>query len=232
VAHEINNPIAVIQGNLDLMRETLGAQTAPVRAELQLLDQQVERMRLIVTQLLQYARPTEYAGYVEALDVNATLENSLVLVGHLLARTHIEVERDLRATALAGINRQELQQVVINLLINAIQAMPEGGRLRLRTRNRDDGHTGVLLEISDTGPGLSERVKERLFRPFFTTKNDGNGLGLWISVGLVERYGGRIEGLNRQELGEAVTGATFRIWLLTEPLSPETPSGPGEARRA
>ena len=232
VAHEINNPIAVIQGNLDLMRETLGAQAGPVRAELQLLDQQVERMRLIVTQLLQYARPTEYAGYVEALDVNATLENSLVLVGHLLARTHIEVERDLQATALAGVNRQELQQVVINLLINAIQAMPEGGRLRLRTRDRDDGHAGVLLEISDTGPGLSERVKERLFRPFFTTKNDGNGLGLWISVGLVERYGGRIEGLNRRDLGEDVTGATFRIWLLTEPLSPETPSGPGEPRRA
>ena len=99
VAHEINNPIAVIQGNLDLMRETLGTQSAPVKAELQLLDQQVERMRLIVTQLLQYARPTEYAGYVEAVDVNRVLENSLVLVGHLLARTHIEVERDLQATA-------------------------------------------------------------------------------------------------------------------------------------
>ncbi|MEK9803989.1 MAG: cache domain-containing protein, partial [Curvibacter sp.] len=236
VAHEINNPIAVIQGNLDLMRETLGPQTAPVQAELQLLDQQVERMRLIVTQLLQYARPTEYAGYVEAVDVNRVLENSLVLVAHLLARTHIEVEQDLRATARAGINRQELQQVVINLAINAIQVMPEGGTLRLRTRDRNDlggGKTGVLLEISDTGPGLSERVKERLFRPFFTTKNDGNGLGLWISVGLVERYGGSIEGLNRQELGEDAPGATFRVWLLTEPLAPqEGPTGPMEARRA
>jgi signal transduction histidine kinase len=233
VAHEINNPIAVIQGNLDLMRETLGAQATPVRAELSLLDQQVERMRLIVTQLLQYARPTEYAGYVEAVDVNQTLENSLVLVAHLLARTRIEVERDLLATARAGVNRQELQQVLINLMINAIQAMPEGGRLRLRTRNREDGTTGVLLEISDSGPGLSERVKERLFRPFFTTKNDGNGLGLWISVGLVERYGGGIEGVNRRELGEDTTGATFRVWLLTEPLAPQdASSGPMEARRA
>ncbi len=236
VAHEINNPIAVIQGNLDLMRETLGPQAAPVQAELQLLDQQVERMRLIVTQLLQYARPTEYAGYVEAVDVNRTLENSLVLVAHLLARTRIEVERELQATARAGVNRQELQQVVINLMINAIQAMPEGGRLRLRTRDRTDldgGKTGVLLEISDTGPGLSDRVKERLFRPFFTTKNDGNGLGLWISVGLVERYGGSIEGRNRRELGEDVTGATFRVWLLTEPLAPQDgPTGPMEPRRA
>ncbi len=233
VAHEINNPIAVIQGNLDLMRETLGAQATPVSAELSLLDQQVERMRLIVTQLLQYARPTEYAGYVEAVDVNQTLENSLVLVAHLLARTRIEVERDLLATARAGVNRQELQQVVINLMINAIQAMPEGGRLRLRTRNREDGKTGVLLEISDSGPGLSERVKERLFRPFFTTKNDGNGLGLWISVGLVERYGGSIEGLNRRELGDEADGAVFRVWLLTEPLVPQDgPTGPMEARRA
>ncbi len=237
VAHEINNPIAVIQGNLDLMRETLGPQAAPVRAELQLLDQQVERMRLIVTQLLQYARPTEYAGYVEAVDVNQVLENSLVLVAHLLARTRIEVQRELRATARAGINRQELQQVVINLLINAIQAMPAGGTLRLRTGNRadiaTDGKAGVLLEVSDSGPGLSGRVKERLFRPFFTTKNDGNGLGLWISVGLVERYGGSIEGLNRSELGEAVSGAIFRVWLLTEPLAPqEGPTGPMEARRA
>ncbi|MCZ8293418.1 MAG: cache domain-containing protein [Hylemonella sp.] len=233
VAHEINNPIAVIQGNLDLMRETLGAQATPVRAELTLLDQQVERMRLIVTQLLQYARPTEYAGYVEAVDVNQTLENSLVLVAHLLARTRIEVERDLLATARAGVNRQELQQVVINLMINAIQAMPEGGRLRLRTRNREDGKNGVLLEISDSGPGLSERVKERLFRPFFTTKNDGNGLGLWISVGLVERYGGSIEGVNRRELGEEAAGAVFRVWLLTEPMAPQDgPTGPMEARRA
>jgi signal transduction histidine kinase len=233
VAHEINNPIAVIQGNLDLMRETLGPQAAPVQAELRLLDQQVERMRLIVTQLLQYARPTEYAGYVEAVDANQVLENSLVLVAHLLARTHIEVLRDLQATARIGINRQELQQVVINLMINAIQVMPEGGTLRLRTRDREDGRAGVLLDISDTGPGLSERVKERLFRPFFTTKNDGNGLGLWISVGLVERYGGSIEGLNRRELGEDSPGATFRVWLLTEPLAPqEGPTGPMEARRA
>jgi two-component system, NtrC family, sensor kinase len=233
VAHEINNPIAVIQGNLDLMRETLGPRASDVQGELALLDQQVERMRLIVTQLLQYARPTEYAGYVEAVDVNQVLENSLVLVAHLLARTRIEVERELQATARAGINRQELQQVVINLLINAIQAMPEGGTLRLRTRDRQDGRVGVVLEVSDSGPGLSERVRERLFRPFFTTKNDGNGLGLWISVGLVERYGGSIEGLNKRELGEDSTGATFRVWLLTEPQAPQDgPSEPMEARRA
>src|SRR5690606_6774041 len=135
IAHEINNPIAVMQGNLDLIRDTLGPQARPVTAEFRLLDEQVERMRLIVTQLLQYARPTEYAGYVETLDLNQTVHDSLGLVAHLLAQTRIEVVRDLQATQRVGLNRQELQQVIINLLINAIQAMPKGGTLRLVTRD-------------------------------------------------------------------------------------------------
>ncbi len=128
IAHEINNPIAVMQGNLDLIRETLGSHARPVKDEFKLLDEQVERMRLIVTQLLQYARPTEYAGYVETLDLNQTIDDCLVLVAHLLAQTRIEVVRDLQATQRVGFNRQELQQVIINLLINAIQAMPQGAR--------------------------------------------------------------------------------------------------------
>ncbi|WP_439113895.1 sensor histidine kinase [Hydrogenophaga sp.] len=221
IAHEINNPIAVMQGNLDLIRETLGTSSQPVRAELRLLDEQVERMRLIVTQLLQYARPTEYAGYVETLDLNRTVDDCLVLVAHLLAQTRIEVLRDLQATQRVGFNRQELQQVIINLLINAIQAMPQGGTLQLETRNwlsagGDTPKPGAQLRVVDSGPGLAPDVQERLFRPFFTTKNDGNGLGLWISMGLLERYGGHIEATNRSD----ATGATFAVQLLTEPQAP------------
>ncbi|WP_291008089.1 cache domain-containing protein [Hydrogenophaga sp.] len=218
IAHEVNNPIAVMQGNLDLMRETLGAQGVTVRDELRLMDEQIERMRLIVTQLLQYARPTEYAGYTEALDVNQLVDDCLVLVQHLLAKTGIEVQRDLRAIHTAGVNRQELQQIVINLLINAIQAMPEGGVLRLSTHDLPDG---VALTVQDSGPGLSPAVMERLFRPFFTTKNDGNGLGLWISVGLVERYGGSLAASNRSD---GLTGAIFTLNLLSEPQAPAAAS--------
>ncbi|MGV3727302.1 sensor histidine kinase [Hydrogenophaga sp.] len=222
IAHEINNPIAVMQGNLDLMRETLGAAGEPVKSELKLLDEQVERMRIIVTQLLQYARPTEYAGYVETLDINRTVHDCLVLVGHLLSQTSIAVQQDLQATRRAGCNRQELQQVIINLLINAIQAMPQGGTLRLETRDWVDeqGRVGVRLCVLDSGSGLSPDVLERLFRPFFTTKNDGNGLGLWISQGLVERYGGHITAANRPD-GE---GAAFSVALLTEPQAPDAAS--------
>ncbi|MDO8905272.1 cache domain-containing protein [Hydrogenophaga sp.] len=221
IAHEINNPIAVMQGNLDLMRETLGPHAAPVQGELRLLDEQVERMRLIVTQLLQYARPTEYAGYVETLDLNRTVDDCLVLVSHLLAQTRIEVQRDFRAIRRVGFNRQELQQVIINLLINAIQAMPDGGTLRLQTEDWQDivhSSGGASLSVEDTGPGLSPDIQERLFRPFFTTKNDGNGLGLWISVGLVERYGGSISASNRSDR----RGARFHVQLHSEPQAPDS----------
>jgi two-component system NtrC family sensor kinase len=219
VAHEINNPIAVMQGNLDLIRDTLGTQAAPVRDELKLLDEQVERMRLIVTQLLQYARPTEYAGYVDNLDVNRVMADCLVLVSHLLHQSGITIERDWQATRSVGMNRQELQQVVINLLINAIQAMPDGGTLTLRTRDwatEDSAMAGAELQVLDSGTGLNAEAMERVFRPFFTTKNDGNGLGLWISQGLLERYGGHIQAGN---CGDHA-GAVFTVRLLTEPQAP------------
>jgi len=74
----------------------------------------------------------------------------------------------------------------------------------------------VLMEVCDTGPGLTPATQDKLFSPFFTTKNDGNGLGLWISVGLVERYGGSISAHNRRELGEDAEGAVFGVWLMSE----------------
>ena len=225
IAHEINNPIAVMQGNLDLMRELLGPHGDAATAEWQLLDQQVERMRLIVTQLLQYARPTEFAGYVNQLDVNQVVRDSLVLVAHSLQQRHIEVEQDLQASIRVACNRQELQQVVINLMINAIQAMPDGGRMTLRTLDEGDaGHlgSGAVIEVCDQGPGLAPGVKAQLFTPFFTTKNDGNGLGLWISLGLVERYGGRLEACNLPPRPgqQSPGGACFRVCLLAEAVSP------------
>ena len=222
VAHEINNPIAVMQGNLDLMRDTLGAAADPVRAEMRLLDEQVERIRLIVQQLLQHARPEEYAGYVEALDVGDTLRACLVLVNHRLVSEGIQVVVDETASRSAAFNRQELQQVVINLLINAANAMPQGGVLTLRTRDctlpaagQPVGAPpvpGVCIEVEDSGPGISPETQARLFQPFFTTRPDGNGLGLWISLSLVERYGGDISARNALP----GPGAVFAVQLRTE----------------
>jgi signal transduction histidine kinase len=218
IAHEVNNPIAVIQGNLDVLRELLGAQAAAkVDAELRLVDEQIERMRLIVTQLLQFARPNEYAGYVDSVNPSRALDDCLLLVGPQLARTRIEVRREYAATASAGVNRQELQQVLLNLLINALHAMPGSGTLCLRTLDWQaaDGRVqGAVIEVADTGPGLGPEVEARLFQPFVTTKTDGTGLGLWISRSLIERYGGQLAARNREG---GATGAVFSVRLYTEP---------------
>jgi two-component system, NtrC family, sensor kinase len=209
IAHEVNNPIAVIQGNLDLLRELLGPErAAPVAAELKLVDEQIERMRLIVTQLLQFARPTEFAGYVEAVDIHKALEDCLVLAGHQIASTGIAVRRDFRATRAPQLNRHELQQVLVNLIVNATHAMPQGGTLGLATR--DEGEDAVVIEVADTGGGLSEELLARLFQPFVTRRPDGTGLGLWISRGLVERYGGDIRAGNRRD---GTTGALLTVLL-------------------
>ena len=209
IAHEVNNPIAVIQGNLDLLRELLGPEAcAHVSGELRLVDEQIERMRLIVTQLLQFARPGDFAGYVEAVDSARALEDCLVLAGHQIARSGIVVLRDYRATRWPQINRQELQQVLVNLMVNALHAMPEGGTLGLATR--DAGPDLMEITVSDTGGGLPEDLLARLFQPFVTRRPDGTGLGLWISRGLVERYGGDIRASNRQDTAR---GAVFTVSL-------------------
>ncbi len=211
IAHEVNNPIAVIQGNLDLVRELLGSDALRVRGELRLIDEQIERMRLVVTRLLQFARPGEFAGYVVNVDTTSLLDDCLVLVGHLLARTNIIVKRDDRATLQPAINRQELQQVLVNLLVNAIHAMPEGGTLELATRDTDDGR--VAITVADTGPGLGSELIRELFKPFVTRKKDGTGLGLWISRSIVERYGGDIVAQDRDD---GTQGARFTVLLRRE----------------
>ncbi|MDR6860575.1 cache domain-containing protein [Variovorax guangxiensis] len=208
IAHELNNPIAVLQGNLDLVRELLGADASRVGAELQLADEQIERMRLIVTQLLQFARPTEFAGYVANVDVSEALEESLMLVGHLHAASHVKVVREFASDRTAAINRQELNQVLVNVLANAIHAMPNGGTLTLSTRDWDDD--GIEVSIADSGPGMSEELIADVFEPFVTRKSGGTGLGLWISRSIVERYGGDIRASNRSD---GVRGAVFSVLL-------------------
>jgi two-component system NtrC family sensor kinase len=214
IAHEINNPIAVIQGNLDVLRTQLPPEAARAsHEELRLIDEQVERMRLIVTQLLQFARPAEYAGYVAPVDTARVAEDCLVLVGHLLAKTRIALVRDFAATRQPALNRNELQQVLVNLLVNAIHAMPEGGTLALSTRDDDAyGDDAVAITVADSGPGLDAELMDQLFQPFVTRKKDGTGLGLWISRTLVQRYGGDLRAANRPE-----GGAAFTVLLRREP---------------
>jgi two-component system NtrC family sensor kinase len=215
VAHEINNPIAVMQGNLDVMRELLGPAAAPVDKEMRLLDEQVNRVRVIVTKLLQFARPDEFAGYIETVDVNAVVADSLVLVRHELKKSDIRVLQELHASRSVRLNRNELQQVLINLIVNAVHAMETGGTLTLATEDWEE--RGVRIGVRDTGSGIPPENLSRIFDPFFTTKRtQGTGLGLSISLALIERYGGTIT--VDSQVGE---GTVFTVFLLCEPVFSE-----------
>jgi signal transduction histidine kinase len=210
VAHEINNPIAVMQGNLEVIHELMGSKAEAAKMEFRLIDEQLRRMGEIVTRLLQFAKPQEYAGYSEQYDVASIVTDTLPLVEHLLNKTTITVEKEYRASRLVSMNRTELQQVLVNLMVNAIHAMPDGGRLTLRTFDRDEGgRPGVVIEVADTGAGMSPDIMQRIFDPFFTTKRrEGTGLGLSISQMLVTRQGGKIS--LESEPGK---GTTFAVWL-------------------
>lgn len=210
VAHEINNPIAVMQGNLDVVRSVFGADADKAKVEFRLLDEQIHRISQIVTKLLQFARPEEYAGYVERHAPASVISDCLPLVQHLLNKTEIAVVRDDRASRLVLMNRNELQQVLVNLIVNAIHAMPDGGTLTLRSFDAErDGHQGVAIEVTDTGIGMSTEVIEKIFDPFYTTKRrQGTGLGLSISQTLIKRQGGQITA--ESSVG---SGSTFTMWL-------------------
>lgn len=210
VAHEINNPIAVMQGNLEVVRSVVGDRAELAKVEFQLLDEQIQRISQIVTKLLQFAKPEEFAGFVDRHAPGTAVADCLPLVQHLLARAAIEVTLDNTAGRMVLMNRTELQQVVVNLVVNAIHAMPDGGRLNIGTHDRDhEGRPGVEIVVSDTGAGMDPELAAKIFDPFFTTKRqEGTGLGLSISQTLVRRQGGSISVASR--LGE---GATFTVWL-------------------
>lgn len=212
IAHEINNPLTVIQGNLDVVRKELGNDET-YSTEFRLIDEQVHSVFVIVNKLLQFARPDEYAGFDENHSPNDVIGDSIPLVQHLLSKVEITLETELSADRTVAINRTELQQVLINLFVNAIHAMPDGGTLRVRSRNVDrDARPGVEIEVIDTGKGMPEDVVARVFDPFFTTKQgEGTGLGLSVSQKLIKRYGGLIAA--ESECGK---GTRFVVWLPEE----------------
>lgn len=210
VAHEINNPIAVMQGNLEVVRNVMGRKAQLATTEFRLLDEQIHRISQIVTKLLQFAKPEEYAGYVDRHAPADVISDCLPLVQHLLNKAKVEVVRENGAVRLVLMNRTELQQVLVNLIVNAIHAMPDGGRLALRTSDQDfEGRPGLAVEVADTGVGMAPEVMHKVFDPFYTTKRrEGTGLGLSISQTLVTRQGGRISADS-----EPGKGTTFTIWL-------------------
>ena len=214
VAHEINNPVAVIQGNVDVIRQTLGDEgSLPVATELALIDRQVARINAIVGKLLQFARPTEFGTFEESVDITQVLDDCLVLVDHVISKGDVAVSIDRGTPPPVRINPGELQQVIINLIVNAVQAMDGHGRLEISTGALErNGRNGAQLVIADTGPGISADRKASVFDPFYTTKlGEGTGLGLSVSQTLIRNADGLIS------VGDRTGGgACFSVWLPEE----------------
>jgi signal transduction histidine kinase len=216
LAHEIRNPLGSIKGAAQFLRPT-GSQPAEAgdtREFLDIIVEEVDRLNKIVSQFLDYARP--YRGDQSPLDINDVVRKTLHLLDKErtanveIATTFIEGLPPVRADA------QQLRQVFLNLILNALEAMPQGGKMHVSTslrRSTRRGAAAAFLEIRfrDTGVGISLGDQRNLFIPFFTTKERGTGLGLPISQRIIENHGGTIE--VRSMTG---TGSTFTVLLPVE----------------
>ena len=211
IAHEINNPTAVILGNMEVIITELEDKMSPVKVESDLIIEQVYRIRNIIESLLQYSRTSENTDYIGSININEVIEHTLLLVKYEIETHHAHVTLDLNADIKIHIQKQELQQVLINLIVNAVQSSSDDDvKINIETYNWDN--KGVVIKIKDNGSGIDEAELNRVFDPFYTTKQNGTGLGLSVSFGLVQRYGGTISVENN-----STSGSCFSIFLLADP---------------
>jgi len=204
VAHEIGNPLSSLHARVQLMKRH--PDPAAIAESLDVLEKQIDRIGRIVRGVSHLARNRfDSRGIVDA---EAVVREAISLVRFDRRAERVDIRDELRALPPVRGIRDELLQVVLNLLFNAVEAMPDGGSIRTRAFT-DDGH--VRIAVSDSGPGIEPSVRARLFEPFFTTKHDGTGLGLSICRSLVHANGGTIE--VESEPGH---GAQFTIVLPVE----------------
>ncbi|MDD5245847.1 MAG: ATP-binding protein [Candidatus Omnitrophica bacterium] len=191
MAHEINNPLFVISGRLEMLSKKHEFFRRIKNSDLKIINQQAERIRKLVDRVLLFAR---YKPINEVkLDINSVIEGVLPLLSYQkILGAKIEIIKDLAAGVLPVRGDQnQLEEVFINLFLNACQAMPQGGKLTIKTSNLGDHH--VEIRISDTGCGIPEKNLKNIFMPFFSTKSTGTGLGLSICHNIISNHNGSVE---------------------------------------
>ncbi len=225
VAHEINNPLTSIIGFTRLLLRELDDDN-PMKGDLEIIDREAARTKAIVRSLLDFARQRE--PQLKPADVNEVVQSTMALIYPQAKSAQVTIKESYDDTLpLISLDTDQMKQVFLNIMINAIQAMPDGGELKVVTAYRPQvqspgdstglrpaGETGsldcVAVEFHDTGTGISAEELPRIFDPFFTTKEvgQGTGLGLSISYGIVQSHGGWIE--VESEVGR---GSTFTVML-------------------
>ncbi|HEX2918914.1 MAG TPA: ATP-binding protein, partial [Edaphobacter sp.] len=226
IAHEINNPLESVTNLLYLAEHESISEEA--RSYLTLAQHELARVSHIASQTLGFFRNNRGTSTIPLPEI---LDSALSLHLGRLSTSNVVVRKEYGSVAPQFVQQGELRQVIVNLIGNALDAMAEGGRLRLRVRPAYDAVTdtrGARIVIADTGSGMSKVTQRQIFEPFFTTKGaSGTGLGLWVSSQIIARHKGRISLRSSQSPNHR--GTVFSIFLpnLSEAPSSDIDEGQG-----
>lgn len=211
IAHEIRNPLASISGSIQVLDDSLSREDSLINERLMdIISREIDRLNHMVSDFLQFARPQ--SKEVEKFDLNQLIGETLYIFQNSQSwSSNLEVEKKISGLLEMGSDPQQLKQVLWNILLNASEAMPKGGVIRVSTEkvNGFDGSGGstesVKIKVEDNGPGINPKVIKDMFKPFSTTKKGGSGLGLAIVRRIVDGLGGEVSGQNLTGGGAAIT---------------------------
>ncbi len=196
IAHEINNPVAVILGNTELIKRTVSQKNIDIDSEISIIFEQIDRIKSIIYSLLQYSKSSSNPNCKPSIqNINPIILESITLINTGSNKKNITFKSELNATERVLIDKNQLLQVLINLELNAIDAIGNIGEITISTSNSFDKNNvinGILINVIDKGCGIENSHINKIFDPFFTTKKDGTGLGLAVSNSLINQMGGEI----------------------------------------
>jgi two-component system NtrC family sensor kinase len=213
IAHEINNPLAgILLFSSNLVKK---AAKGPMREGLEIIMRETQRCKIIIQELLDFARDRK--PQKRLANINRIMERSLSMLENEIRLRHIRLEKDLSAEMCDTLlDENQLEQMFVNLLLNAIQAIDQDGVIRVHSW-MDPGRKAVKVEIADSGCGIAKENLDKIFEPFFSTKKEGSGLGLAVSYGILQNHQGRIE--VKSEEGE------MTCFCITLPIVSESVEG-------
>lgn len=210
VIHEINNPLGTIKGLVQLL-ETERSSEKTKRKDLKIIESEIIRIQVITEQLRSFARPSKLKNRL--VKVNVLINEIILLMHHQILKQHIRliIKFDKKLPSIK-IDDHQIKQVFVNLIINALQAMPKGGSLTVATKFSGAkkkltslGHQHIEISFKDTGQGISQKDLKVIFTPYFTTKKEGTGLGLNISQTIIKKHKGSIGVKSVRHKGTTVT---------------------------
>lgn len=208
VVHEVRNPLGSIKGAVEIIEDELAADS-PRREFAEIAKREVDRLERLVKEFLLFARPAKPA--VAPAHINEIVNSVASLIEQRATSQNVRVERNLAPSLpLITVDAEQIKQVLLNLVINALQVMPGGGRVCLRTSRAREG---IIVEVEDEGGGIEPAIASRIFDPFFTTKEKGVGLGLSIAYKIAVQHGGSLSVKNGNRC------AVFRLTLPCEDSS-------------